>query len=432
MEEYIKTLLEQVRCKKAHALIEGEIRGHLEEQVEANLAEGMPEEEAVKAAVNDMGDAVEAGIALDRVHRPEMAWDMVILVAAISIIAIVLHVLPDKNMQGAGKFALFTVVGFVMMLVVYRIDYSFMAKYARGIAAFILCFQCLAVASGAKMSGVGVTLLVNGYNIVVSAVLMLYIPVYGAVVYQYHGTGMVGIAKSVFWLAVPVILSLGLPNLELTVILGFSMAVLLTFAVYKGWFKISKKRFYLIFWGSILLLPITLYFGTVMFYGGQGYQAARVRAVFDRSSDISYMANLILGYLGDCRFIGGSGFSDGMVPDVGCSHILIYLMVSYGIAAGLAICGILILLSIKVFKISVKQKNQLGMMMGCGCGMAFASNILFNIFGNTGLFLSTATFLPFFSSGGCNIVVSYILVGIIMSVYRYKNVFPKHFKLERV
>lgn len=47
MEEYIKTLLEQVRCKKAHALIEGEIRGHMEEQVEANLAEGMPEEEAV-------------------------------------------------------------------------------------------------------------------------------------------------------------------------------------------------------------------------------------------------------------------------------------------------------------------------------------------------------------------------------------------------
>lgn len=80
MEEYIKTLLEQVRCKKAHALIEGEIR----------------------------------------VHRPEMAWDMVILVAVISIIAIALHVLPDKNIKGAGRFALFTVVGFVMMLVVYR------------------------------------------------------------------------------------------------------------------------------------------------------------------------------------------------------------------------------------------------------------------------------------------------------------------------
>ena len=75
---------------------------------------------SVRAAVNDMGDAVEVGIALDRVHRPEMAWDMVILVAVISIIAIALHVLPDKNIKGAGRFALFTVVGFVMMLVVYR------------------------------------------------------------------------------------------------------------------------------------------------------------------------------------------------------------------------------------------------------------------------------------------------------------------------
>lgn len=59
MEEYIKTLLEQVRCKKAHSMIEEEIRGHIEEQTEANIASGMTEEEAIKEAVKDMGSPVD-------------------------------------------------------------------------------------------------------------------------------------------------------------------------------------------------------------------------------------------------------------------------------------------------------------------------------------------------------------------------------------
>lgn len=55
MEEYLKTLLEQIRCKKAHASIYHEIRGHIEEQVADNIAEDMSKDDALKAALNDMG-----------------------------------------------------------------------------------------------------------------------------------------------------------------------------------------------------------------------------------------------------------------------------------------------------------------------------------------------------------------------------------------
>ena len=47
MEEYLKTLLEQIRCKKAHASIYHEIRGHIEEQVADNIAEGMSKDEMI-------------------------------------------------------------------------------------------------------------------------------------------------------------------------------------------------------------------------------------------------------------------------------------------------------------------------------------------------------------------------------------------------
>lgn len=90
MEEYLKAVLEQIRCQKAHPMIEQELRGHLEDQIEANEATGMSREQAEKAAVMDMGDPVQSGISLDMVHRTQMAWNLVILVGMIAIAGIIL------------------------------------------------------------------------------------------------------------------------------------------------------------------------------------------------------------------------------------------------------------------------------------------------------------------------------------------------------
>ena len=51
MEEYMKTLLEQIRCKSARKLVEKEIREHILEQYEENLEAGMDETCAMEAAV---------------------------------------------------------------------------------------------------------------------------------------------------------------------------------------------------------------------------------------------------------------------------------------------------------------------------------------------------------------------------------------------
>ena len=62
--------------------------------------------------------------------------------------------------------------------------------------------------------------------------------------------------------------------------------------------------------------------------------------------------------------------------------------------------------------------------MGCGCGMIFLVGSLINVLENLGILPPTATFLPFISAGGSYIVVSYGLLGIVLSIYRYKNVYP--------
>ncbi len=48
MEKYLEKLLLQIRCKKARPYIAEEIKGHIESQIEDNIADGMSYEEAEK------------------------------------------------------------------------------------------------------------------------------------------------------------------------------------------------------------------------------------------------------------------------------------------------------------------------------------------------------------------------------------------------
>ena len=54
MDEYLKTLLEQIRCKKARPYVKKEFQDHIEDQMEANMHAGMDREQAEREAVRDM------------------------------------------------------------------------------------------------------------------------------------------------------------------------------------------------------------------------------------------------------------------------------------------------------------------------------------------------------------------------------------------
>lgn len=74
-KEYMKTLEEQIQNKRARALVSEEINGHIEEQAQGYEEEGMSREDAKREAVRQMGDPVETGCALNRIHRPAFPWN---------------------------------------------------------------------------------------------------------------------------------------------------------------------------------------------------------------------------------------------------------------------------------------------------------------------------------------------------------------------
>ncbi len=418
MEEYIQVLLEQIRCKKVQPYIREEVCGHLEEQIEDNIAAGMSRVDAEKAAVEDMGSPVEVGIALDRIHRPKVNWVLISLMAVIGLAGIILHELMWRQMgllaSGSREFVKHTIIGFALMLVVYRIDYSVIARFSK-VIAIVMILACVVAKFWFFL-------------------MLLYVPVYGAVIYKYHGQGYGGLFKSFLWMLVPVVCAFYLPQLMLSVTLLVSMMVVLTVALAKDWFLVPKKKVIAMLWGCGIGVPLAVLSALVGFGLLKTHQMARIKAFFANTDNrgANYTTWRLREVLENSQFVG-SGAGKWMdsknemlyLPECNTGYIFSFILHNYGILAGIMLGVILVAMIAIIFRISFKQKNQLAMCMGCGCGMILASNVVINIAENIGVFPVTETFLPFFSRGGSGIIVCYVMLGIILSIYRYKNIYLK-------
>lgn len=416
MEEYLNNLLDQIRCKKAHAAIREELESHISDQIEDNMKAGMTREEAEKAAVCDMGDPVTTGISLDQIHRPKMARQMIVLMAVIMFAGVLIH-----WMMGAPVACMQTISGFCLMFFICHLDYTRIAAIAKVIAAGIILVGIYALFFGVRFGGNILVASLLWLRISMFSFLMLYVPVYGAILYSYYGEGYKGLVKAALWAVPPLFIALMMPSLTLFLILSVCMVSLLVLAVVKKWFQVKQKR--VVIGAAILVLAIT----GILQIANAPYQMDRIRNFLAGDVESNYVTKVLKNCFSGSILIGkGVEELKTTLLDYNNSFILAYLTGTYGYIICAAVCAVLVLLIVAIFSIVFRQKNQLGMMMGFGSGMILFTNIAINLLENFGILPTSQTFLPFFSKGGSCMYVCYILMGVILSVYRYKDVYSVH------
>ena len=204
-EEYLDTLTGQIRCKMARRDVAEEFRGHIEDQTRAFMSEGMERKEAEALAVREMGDPVEVGNELDKIHRPRMPWGMIALIIVLSIIGYLAYrFLNAKCVDGAGdsiidaspRYRFFILAGLALMAGVCFADYTRIGERARELMAVLLT----GCAAGLKFSGVMMNGAIRWINLGVAqvdvlALLMLTVPLYAGILYYYRGSRMGGVIK---------------------------------------------------------------------------------------------------------------------------------------------------------------------------------------------------------------------------------------------
>ena len=433
MDEYLKTLLEQIRCKKARPYVKQEFQDHIEDQIEANMHAGMDREQAEREAVRDMGDPVETGISLDSVHRPQIAWKLLGIIILISIAGVLIHAgiagkISENAAAGSDRYVFHVVIGLAVMMILYLLDYTVLARSSK-IIAVILLFSCLVtLLGGYQLNGARYFIVLpGGRGISMQTLMMFYVPIYGAILYKYHGWGYKGLMRAIIWMIAPVILVCAMPALMTACVMLVSMLVMLTIAIQKNWFTVRKKKAICGIWAGFLAMPVAVFLIRYLRSSLTEYQIARIQAIFSGGGENDSFTGMLHSFWQQNKWIGKSG-SDvmGNLPAFNADYILTYLSSVYGTITAILLCCVLAVLIFAVFNTAMRQKNQLGMMMGCGCGIVFLINFSINILENLGVFPQSVTFLPFLSAGGSCIIVSYGLMGIVLSTYRYKNIYPRH------
>ena len=431
MEEYMEKLISQIRCKKARPYIEREIKDHIEEQIAFNKSKGMSDEEAEKNAVMDMGDPIEVGISMDKIHKPQLSLRLLAVVGILSVFGIMVQYSIFQVMklqpQGQGTygqdlagFVTSIILGLTIMCGIYFIDYTIIAKYSKIIGLLIIL-------AGITFCGPYYFLGFRRLRFSVSALMMLYVPIYGGILYKYRDGGKKAFFKAILWMIVPIVITFRMPNFVVAGILLISMLVLLTASLIKGWFQMSVKRTIVCLWSGFMVLPMVMLFVMYSCHLLADYQVARIRSFYLASGDGFYMTSMLRTLCNNIPWIGKSGKDVvGNLPEFNTDYIFSYILNSYGSIVGMVVIAMLAVLVMVIFGAAIKQKNELGMMMGFGCGMIFLLNILINLLCTMGVIPPASAFLPFLSVGKSNIILSYALIGMVMSIYRYKDVYPRN------
>ena len=430
MEEYIKKLLEQIRFQKAHNAIEDEIRLHIEEQIEANISAGMDKEIAEKKAIEDMGDPVDAGIALDKVHRPELALGVIIIALVATAIGIVVNVLLSIKrtsyyiedagiitLNGSESYICNAILGIIVMIILYFIDYTTVAKYSK--VAAIVVFASVFAGSIFGWSG---------------AIIFLMVPLFAGILYKYRGQKYRALIGSFVWIIATGIIASRQDMGIRMIIIVICMLIELTLAIKNDWLKVPKISSLVTAWSLFTLFPIGLVWFLYKNRLMSLYQCEVVKSWFITDYDLDQRRRIIKGM----RFIGsgiisytGGGFistmptSDCVRNFYGGEYVLSDMIALWGMLAAwgavIVVAGLIVL----GFVAATKTKNQLGVVMGSGCMMWLTMNAIFNVcFGLGVLKVNKQTFFPFLSAR--QLVASYAILGIILSIYKYKNAYPKH------
>ena len=182
----------------------------------------------------------------------------------------------------------------------------------------------------------------------------------------------------------------------------------------------SDEKTLLGLWTAVLVLPATILGMMYSFHLLKWYQEERIRAFLNSTGNGFYITDIIRTQLKKVQWIGNSEAQViGNLPEFNSDYIFAYVLSTYGILASLLIVWVLTALILAIFGSVCRQKNQLDLVMGVGCGALILVNMGVNLLGAIGTIPPASSFLPFFSLGRDNILLSYVLVGIVLSIYRY-------------
>ena len=422
IRDYLDTVADQIRWKRARAVAVRELETHLEDQRQEFQTEGYSLEEAELLAVEEMGDPVTVGADLDRLHRPRSQGKMLCLLAVALGLWLVLRL---AERWGVSYWSDYVVsFGGIALLAtglaagIYLLDYTLLAKAALPLAVLLTTAAAL---GGRLRFQLGYTHDLGQYMILLLPVAMA-LAVYGL---RSRGTG--GLALCCLLGLLPAVCHLpGSPLRFLWALWGappvlwvslFGVTGVLAAGVRLGAFGARRRNWLLVAaYGTAVLacLAVTFLRPDQWLYYMPREEMTWAREVVSHAK-LAGMAELDPALMGDVRLEMDFRSYHGYLLAVLANYGWLGLALIQAPAAAILTFG---------WRKLRRQTSLLGRLLGTAALAMLtwqaAAVLVQDLAGLRGML--TCFPYPFLSDGGTALVVDCVLLGLLLSIFREETI----------
>ena len=426
-EEFLSKVTSKVKSKEAHKMIKKELTHHLQELSQSYKKRGFSEEDADEKAIQEMGNPFTIGEKLNPLHKPKMDWVLIVLFvifASISFLPLVGGI-PEISLSSTyfmGRQAIWYSLAVPVIIGFLFFDYQklknwWMYFYAIGLLIHLYLHLFGYMVNGAKrwVSLSGLT--VDGTIISLFFFFLAWAGIFNKM-NEFHSWKKQGFLLVLFW--IPILLYMMVPNFMVGIIYFFCLLGMFTFA------RVHKKL-------AINLVVTNLVAGTIFMImiimtSRQSYLFTRLSAFINPDADpngAGYMYIAVRNVLAEAGWFGNGLYNDlnfQLLPESHTDFTFPFLVYSLGWAFGIVLCLILLIFISRISKNAFKTKDLYGRLIVIGGATLFAVPTTWNILMGFGIVPIMEVSLPFISYGGSEILFYAAVLGLILNVYRRKDI----------
>lgn len=429
--EYIEKVLEQVRCKSVHEPLKRELEAHIDDQAEAFISVGLPEDEAEEEAVKTMGDAAETGVGLDAVHRPRFPMSAAIIAMLLMAVGFAVRTFVCRDFYFYYKYNFYETISIPLAIAAiaagYFLDYTVFTKFPKIAYGVFFC----GLAAFCIMRGLSYGRETAGRMFFFG--IMLLTPFICGFVWSMRGKSFGGFVISCLVTVIPpAFTALCIPCVSAAVLVGVSALTIMTYAVKNDFFRVKKSLAYRFMYipagiAAFLLAGLKIFIDPSFIYYmlGDSNAVHRFNFGFVSYNGLWELPDLFkdVRWFGSCLDIDLNSY----LPAPTNQYLITAVLIRLGWAAGIAAALLLLALPTVMLIKTAKIKNVFGRMTALSAGIVFLFVTVSYVLANFGITsaISSICVPPFMTASPLNAISCGALLGIFMSAYGKKDIFPE-------
>ncbi|MCU5109049.1 FtsW/RodA/SpoVE family cell cycle protein [Bacillus cereus] len=403
-ERFLKEVTNHIKSKEAKDLVATELDFHLKQTKNMWIEKGLSEEVAEDKAVEQMGSPIKLGEELNKLYKPKVDWFLIILLVA----AMGLGFLPVITFGHADLFmnkVIFVILGVVTAIGMMLLDYRKLERmgwlfYIIGVVVLLMlyCFP--------NASMIGEPLIQIGP---IAIDCLMTIPFFFLAWASFFNNSRLKFIHLLMLYVFSLYLFL-ITSILLPIFIYITMVFVMLW-----WSKLGKKTAWL-----ITMLPIFFFIvrNLLSWSAVKEYRIARILGFLNPEHDQWYLR------LKEAMSSAGWFGTYGNIKSIPAAHtdfVFASLTYYYGYVLALVLVLILSLFAVRIMNIAYKINDGYGKLLLVGGVTLFVIHFICNVGMILGILPRASISLPFISYGLIPTLFHAFIMGIVLSVYRRKD-----------